>query len=838
MANQELYPHLFIGDEHRSESGYTRHNMDMSGKERKTRTPAEHAAKLKSRFEEAWEEADSQRRVVGESTPDGLYLEIEIEPSYQLPISPLDSRSKGIELRNVRVIKDVTGVEKTLATVFIPKNQRGNFIAKIEQYGLTHANKDLVASLEDIKAAVLQDFWTHGTCSLPSIEPEWVEIWLHDPQSSTQSKEMASEAVEHTRIILQALDITEQQDQSVLHFPERSIILVLANGAQLAELVKSSDYLAEIRPAADLVSFFLDDLTRTEQAQLINDLTGRIDFKDADDVAVCILDGGVNWGHPLLTPVLHESDCHTVKPEWGKHDTLDSGHGTLMAGLGAYGNLQAHLEGGHQVLVSHVLESSKLLPPSPNSNAPSLWGDYTAQAISRAEITGRRNRVICMAVASNTDIDRGRPSSWSGMLDQITSGANGEIPRLFVVAAGNTRDQAVHQTYPDGLLVASVHNPAQAWNALTVGGYTAKVTLPHDVNYERVAEAGEMSPFSSTSASWDRRWPIKPEIVLEAGNAVKVENGVVLDHEDLSVLSTNAQYQSNGNGYFSHFNGTSAASSHAAWMAAKIHAMYPEVWPETVRALLVHSAGWTEEMKAQFLDGEGKTQYERLIRVCGYGIPDLKKALSCPQNSLNLVAEASIQPYAKSENGSNIVTNQMHLYELPWPKDELLALDTTDVRMRITLSYYVEPSPGEIGWKSRYRYASHAFRFDLNLPGEDPKTFSKRVNKLALEAHDAKPTGSVADKWKIGSQARDVGSIHSDIWEGSAADLASSNMIAIYPIGGWWKERTHLKKWNKQARYSLVVSIETPSVETDIYTPVATQIGILTKVPIEIEIGI
>lgn len=29
--------------------------------------------------------------------------------------------------------------------------------------------------------------------------------------------------------------------------------------------------------------------------------------------------------------------------------------------------------------------------------------------------------------------------------------------------------------YPNGLRVSSVQNPAQAWNALTVGGYTEKV---------------------------------------------------------------------------------------------------------------------------------------------------------------------------------------------------------------------------------------------------------------------------------------------------------------------------------------------------------------------------
>ena len=249
-------------------------------------------------------------------------------------------------------------------------------------------------------------------------------------------------------------------------------------------------------------------------------------------------------------------------------------------------------------------------------------------------------------------------------------------------------------------------------------------------------------------------------------------------------------------------------------MAARIHVVYPDLWPETVRALLVHSTEWTPQMKEQFLDGEGKTDYARLARACGYGVPRLEKALSCPSNSLTLVSEANFQPFGLSEDRKRKVTNEMHLYELPWPAADLLELGETDVRMRITLSYYVEPSPGEIGWKDRYRYASHGLRFELNRPGEERERFEKRVNRQALAEDEEKPTGSAAEFWTIGS-ARDAGSIHSDIWTGSAADLADSNLVAIYPVIGWWRERHHLGKWNKSTRYSLIVSIQTPSEEID-----------------------
>ena len=49
---------------------------------------------------------------------------------------------------------------------------------------------------------------------------------------------------------------------------------------------------------------------------------------------------------------------------------------------------------------------------------------------------------------------------------------------------------------------------------------------------------------------------------------------------------------------------------------------------------------------------------------------------------------------------------------------------------------------------------------------------------------------------------------------------------------GWWSKRPILEVWGRVARYSLIVSIATPYVEADLYTPIATQIG----VPIVIEV--
>jgi hypothetical protein len=443
-----------------------------------------------------------------------------------------------------------------------------------------------------------------------------------------------------------------------------------------------------------------------------------------------------------------------------------------------------------------------------------------------------------MAVTASDTRDRGRPSSWSGAMDQLAAGVGtgdeDQIRRLAIVCAGNFTEINKALEYPEGQCKDSVHDPAQAWNALTVGAYTAlnRIEDKTYAGYAPIAPQNSLSPFSTTSLTWENKWPLKPEIVMEGGNLAHDGNGFVTECEDLSLLST---FWKPTERHFYPFNMTSAAAAQAAWFAASVQSAYPEIWPETVRALMVHSAEWTDALKSQFLPHNNtKTDRERLLRICGYGVPDLDRALFSAANSLTLIAQAELQPYDRKAGGG-YKTKEMHFYDLPWPRDVLLELPwDTPVRMRVTLSYFIEPGPGEIGWKDRYRYASHALRFEVNSPGESKKDFSWRINKAAREEDEGHPgTSSASDHWYFGSNARNKGSIHSDIWSGSAAELADSHFLAVYPIVGWWRERHHLGRWHRRTRYSLVVSIFTPEEKVDIYTPVANQVGITIPIAVE-----
>lgn len=427
-------------------------------------------------------------------------------------------------------------------------------------------------------------------------------------------------------------------------------------------------------------------------------------------------------------------------------------------------------------------------------------------------------------------------------MDQIASGVddgntiNDGNKRLMIVAAGNSDEEYI-SSYPDSQLTDSVNDPAQSWNALTVGAYTqlTEITDPTFSGYEPVAQVNQLSPFSTTSLDWDKDWPIKPEIVMEGGNAAinrnksTEHNRLIEDKlDDLCLLSTFFEPKSR---LLERFNKTSAATALAAHFAAQVQVQYPDYWPETIRALMVHSAEWPDELKNQFIKDETKKgEIGKLLRVCGYGVPDLNRAIYSAANSLTLISQAEIQPYEKRDGAYK--TKEMHLYDLPWPREVLEELGETDLEMRITLSYFIEPGPGEIGWKDRYRYPSHLLRFDIKSPRETEVQFVKRINKAQRDENEGHPgTGSASDYWTIG-QARDKGSIHSDIWKGSAIDLAASSFIAVFPGTGWWKERNHLRRFESKTRYSLIVTIKTQEQDIDIYTPVAQKIGLIIPVRI------
>lgn len=795
---------------------------------------AAHAENVKHQYNSVIRQSLNQRQVAAIKMK-GTYAEFSGVANLELATKSLENRQAGIRLLNVQTID---GIMK--ATVYIPKGKEGFFIKRMDAYASETTksgkpkNQDLIGSIENIKLAMVDSFWTDKLDALPTDTAVNCEIWLRYEINKTNSEPWNS-VEEEFHNICDELGVGVDKSKRIL-FPERIVKLITANREGLKSIIASCDYITEIRRAEEPASFFTRS-DREEQRQWNEDLLSRCIFNETN-VAVCILDAGINDQHPLIAPALVDNGLHAADDTWNTKDSPQwRGHGTEMAGLAIYGDLQKALENQGPVIINHKLESVKILPDT-GANRRNLYGAITQNAVSVAEIDNPdKRRVLCMAVTSTDQPDHdGRPSSWSATLDEIISAASEEdlAHRLMVVSGGNIHPSAFENgDYPDINGLETVQNPAQSWNAITVGGYAGKIDITEEgfQGYQALAPKNGLSPYSTTSLSWSRIWPVKPEVLFDGGNVATNGNDYT-DCDDLSLLTTGHRPAVN---QYSTINATSSATAQAANFCAKILAEYPEMWPETVRALMIHSASWTDEMHRQFCGkglGTNKVQRGNLLRNCGYGIPNIDKAIQCTNSAVNMIVQGEIQPFHKD---GSVKMNEMHIHAFPWPNEILRDLGETEVKLRVTLSYYIEPSPGEIGWKDRYRYPSCGLRFEINRINQSLDEFKKQVNKIAAEADRSEDTiSNTANNWYLGPNNRNVGSIHSDFIICSAVDLCERNFVAVYPVGGWWKERPYLEKTDNKVKYSLVVSLETPSVEADLYTPIMAKIN--TSIPIAVPI--
>ena len=458
----------------------------------------------------------------------GLQVEFESFPEIDLAFERLSRENQGIELFNVR-----HDAQKTYATVFVPDGKLVHFERVIQNYleerrdraGHSRDNKTLVNAVQQIRAASLQALWTDDPAVFPATDDEifWWEVWLPvraDRTAAIDNFQRLAEA--------QGFEIAPGR----LEFPERTVLLVRTSAQAMRRSMMTLNSIAELRRAKETADFF-DALSPEEQPVWLDDLLSRCRFTQGADLVpyICLLDTGINNGHPFITQALDDSDLHTVEPAWGTNDAV--GHGTAMAGLALAGDLTDALVSEAPIEIYHRLESVKLLPVDGGNAGDSQHHGYlTIEAVTRPEITAPyRRRVFGMAVTARDGRDRGRPSAWSSAVDRLAADVDGDgvSPRLLVVSAGNIIDPNAWPQCPRSNSTDGIHDPAQSWNALTVGAYTnlVDITEPDASAYQPIAQAGGLSPFSTTSATWQANWPLKPDVLFEGGNAAQDPLGAV-----------------------------------------------------------------------------------------------------------------------------------------------------------------------------------------------------------------------------------------------------------------------------------------------------------------------
>lgn len=775
-----------------------------------------------------------------EGTP-GYYLEIVSAAGVSIP-DGFETKKDGTRVSAVQPTEN--GGER--AAVFVDAKQANNLVAKVDEYLTVDTQKGkprrsaLIEPVDAIRPGMIETLWTDRRPLPGTGQSIWWEIWAWPEQ------------VVAFLNVCRKLGVVVSDSHYHLEFPEITIVQVWADRTAIGSLLVHTSAVSELRCASD-TPHVLVTMFDGEFDLLVDEIAERIQHHNSEGPAVCILDTGVNRAHPLLASALADGDCHTIDERWGAGDNDRHGHGTKMAGVALLGDLTPIAADRRRIDIRHRLESVKIFPPRGfDPNDPQSYGSITKSAVSLPEIaTPERERVFCLAI-TNQDVSGERSTSWSAAIDQTCAGvtvaedpvADPQKPgRLFFVSSGNIPDDA-DPSENGHLNQHPTEDPAQAWNAISVGGYTNlnQITEPDLQSHRPLANPGEPSPYSRASVDWRRgRTPIKPEIVLEAGNRAQNSNGtdIISGAESLSLLSTGHEVETKP---FDAFWATSPATAEAARLGASIMAAHPEFWPETVRGLLIHSALWTEEMWRRLNATSVRRRVDLCARHFGYGVPNLDRALASASNDIAIVSQNTLHPFANrviTDPNTNARQSRkgfgdLHAYRLPLPVRKLEELENERVTLKLTLSYFIVPNPGKRAAVMPHRYRSYGLRFDLKRKGETERKWHERINKQAREDGETYETGDGDEGWVFGPTAVSAGSLHCDIWEGSAIELAARGLLAVYPVGGWWRDRKELI--DRSIRYSLIVTLSAPGLDVDLYTEVQQRIA--AQIGATIEVGV
>lgn len=712
------------------------------------------------------------------------------------------------------------------ALLFVPDDARGFLRGRIADYGRDPGNMrrpdvDRFEVVETITAASVRSLFA-GEIDFAAPDIVWWELWIQGGPGRA----------ERVAVLARTVNLDVHADR--LHFPETTVIFVHAAAGPLANFAERvPGTVTEIRRATGTIEPFLDrGVGGVGQHDWVAELAARVAPPPEDAPVVCALDTGVAAEHPLVAPGLKGSWAYDAV--WGTDDHAPhGGHGTAIAGLVLYGDLEPHMNGAKPVALSHGVESIKLLPPNgfPATKPPS-YGVVTQGIVALVEVERPGIvRSFCLATSA-IDFPPSRPSSWSGALDQVAAGsmpgdaAEGipasEAPkRLVLVATGNVSGGMMVDVVPS----QPIEDPSQSWNALTIGGFTRKEQAPAPPPVlGPVVPANHRSPFSRGSQALpDDLTPMKPEVLFEAGNMLSDVTGFCAWHEGVSLLAPGSDVVTEP---LVPFWATSAAVGVAGNFIGRLQAALPDVWPETHRALTVDSATWPQPIRKQLV-GRGahwktgsKAEKQQILREVGYGVPDIDRAILSARNDVTLVAEAEIQPFAVGADGRSGVFNEMHFYDLPWPRAALERLENEIVTMKVTLSYFIEPNLTGKAATRPDTYRSFGLRFAMKKRNETEAAFRARVN--AAQEKDTSTTEGETDCWLLGPKAIQAGSLHCDLWRGRAIDLAGHDSIAVYPVGGWWKSHVGQQRVTDRARYGLVISIAAPGQSIDLHAEIAS----------------
>lgn len=430
---------------------------------------------------------------------------------------------------------------------------------------------------------------------------------------------------------------------------------------------------------------------------------------DSDAPYVCVVDSGVNSGHPFLRGWVADSyDFNT-----GEGTPADqNGHGTEVAGIAAYGDLLECLEDGSWEPDVKLL-NAKVLKDGPGET-PVFPDNERVEGVVAEAIEYFANewdcRVFNLSLGDPKNVySGGRQFQWAEKLDElareqdvviVVSAVNRATPPL---PEGNTRDE-LRNSMKEILLGDDqrVCSPATASLAVTVGAISRSGAVLIEDGKNRVRDSVSVvpgngpSPFTRTGPGYSlqtQKPAIKPDFVHFGGNyALQTLAGGKRWTGEHYLLGEPTTILEEGGRFLGTASGTSIAApwvSHVAALSANAAERLIGESPSAnlIRALL-GSTSACPPCEDDWLDDE-----DEMLSLVGYGRCHKEEVQYSAPNRVHVVASDEIE------------VDQLHVYKIPLPD----AFLSEKGERGITVSLAYDPPARS----SRKEYLARTMQFEL-----------------------------------------------------------------------------------------------------------------------------
>jgi subtilase family protein len=641
------------------------------------------------------------------------------------------------------------------------------------------------------------------------------------------------------------LHLIDDASLDAVMLPDSFTIRLRIIGRGLKDFVLNYPYIFEVVEPEDITLPQREGAGRTIPGDIPTPVA-----PDADAPAVCVIDSGVQEGHPLIQPAIDTAASFCFLRGQSPQNVGDfvrpAGHGTRVAGAVLYGEV---IPRNGTPKLPFWIQNARVLDENNRMPIEMPPPEVMRAVVERFSSGPRRTKIFNHSINATTFCRTTYMSAWAAEIDLLC----GSFDVLIVQSAGNllitgvnphsgvTEHLAAGRDYPEYLCEPStrIANPAQSLQALTVGSI-AYGALEDGTWRTFAPQPAHPSAFSRSGPGiWG---VIKPEVVEYGGDHVRtlgqppnVQSGGRIPAACPELIRS-TMYPP-GPSFDRDQVGTSFAAPKVSRLAAQLERLLPTEPALLYRALIIQSARWPEwadllltglrvrnPMDPEFNDLLRESQFNevsQIFRCIGYGVPDEGRATSNTDYRTTFITAGE----------TSIRAREGHIYQVPIPIELRRQADDFDIRIDVTLSYVAQPRRTR---RNLRRYLSTWLDWKSSRLGEGINDFRLRAIK---EESEVEPAGGAALPWTLQHSSnsgfvrntkRSSGTVQKDWAIVKSNTLPDDFCIAVVGHQGWSRDPDSV------ARYSLVVTLEILGHEISIYEPLRTAV-IELKNRIEVE---